>query len=153
MKVFESDLQNDFAKMKPRKSLSSFEYTLPAKVEKVCFIDDRTNSTLLDDYPIIKNAVDEGAGTNVYVIDDENEAIPLQVDDLKIAIFPYFICLPSKGNVLSVKIEGRNNDAYLIPPPDDKICKTAENMAQCDHLNVFYDDYRQSCCQEYGSCC
>jgi hypothetical protein len=96
-------------------SYMSVVYTVPRQLSEVCFFGQSStqgnmNCSSMQDYPLVKDSVDDNAGKNVFFIGKSSEAIFIQPVDTGICKLK---CFKTKNGKLSLILEGKGNSTLV----------------------------------------
>ncbi len=115
--LFKSELAND-AKSVDYGDVKIETYEVPNNVDKICFSEPKNSNPLLcpncpsaDDFPILANAISDGASENVFLI---SGSIPetAELEDITIGCCE-FVCFNVAQGRVKLRLEGQDKKTLI----------------------------------------
>ena len=157
--AFEKDLKKDLSSASLTGAVTK-SYELPSGYGEICFVD-LENINMLDivDKPTIKSSVVAGIGNNVFLFGRE-EFKSFYIEDIKVSSYPYYNCVKGISGKIEISAQERNGEVIVKLLPNSNFCRNAQNKRLDDGSNLcgyldslFFEGYKEECCENYGYCC
>jgi len=95
------------------------ELELSKEYKEVCFVDSNKAKALenadinnIDDYPLIKNAVESDIKENVFLVVSKSKDVHFDISNIEVD--KGFLCINNPG-VLKIRLEGLGNRTRILP--------------------------------------
>lgn len=136
------------------------EYDLPDGYTEFCVIDKESVdvSDIVDKLKVRKSS-DLKSGRNVFLLGNRG-MVSFVIEDVVLPSYPYYSCVKSQTGKIDLVAENQNGKALVKLPPNSDYCRNAQNKQLDDGSNlckyldeVYYQGYKEGCCNEYQYCC
>jgi hypothetical protein len=96
-------------------SYTNIVYTVPKQLSEVCFYgpsetEGNLNCSSMQDYPLVKDSIDDNAGKNVFFIGKSSGAMFIQSVDTGLCKLK---CFKTKNGKLNLILEGKGNTTLI----------------------------------------
>ena len=136
------------------------EYDLPEGYTEFCVVDKESVdvSDIVDKLKVRKSS-DLTSGRNVFLLGSKG-MVSFVVEDLVLPSYPYYSCVKSPTGKIDFVAENQDGKTLVKLPPSSDYCRNAQNKqtddgeSLCKYLDeVYYQGYKEGCCNEYRYCC
>ncbi|MFH1182192.1 MAG: hypothetical protein V1702_04495 [Candidatus Woesearchaeota archaeon] len=116
MQEFKSKLASDMDSASAQfGSYLNVVYNVPRQLSEVCFsaqsdTPSNMNCSSLQDYPLVKDSIDDNAGSNVFIIGKAPESLFIQSVDTGACNLK---CFKAKNGKLNLILEGKGNSTLV----------------------------------------
>ncbi|MGV8141764.1 MAG: hypothetical protein ACP5NW_04970 [Candidatus Woesearchaeota archaeon] len=130
------------------------KYSLQDDFDKICFVDvARVSLTNLNEYPIIRNSVEEGVENNIFLYGEKSFGA-FAIKNLGVSDYPYIYCTNSEKGLIEIKMISMGDFIAIKSGPYEDYCRNAQERDLCSGLDILFDTgYRIGCCNKYNLCC
>jgi hypothetical protein len=156
---FKEQLLSDFNPSSITGQISK-EYDLPKGYTEFCVIDKENVdiSDIVDKLKVRKSS-DLESGRNIFLLGSKG-MVSFSIEDVVLPAYPYYSCIESSNGGIEMTLDNLAGKTLVKLPPNSDYCRNAQNKQSDDGSNlckyldeVYYEGYKEGCCNNYGFCC